>query len=76
MNNSSLAHRVFATPGSLTVEWSDGRSSEFLSVWLRDNRPADRDAFSGQRLIDVLDLPLEPRIHSVAVESEIGRAHV
>jgi gamma-butyrobetaine hydroxylase len=69
MNNSSLAHRVFATPGSLTVEWSDGRSSEFLSVWLRDNRPADRDAFSGQRLIDVLDLPLEPRIHSVAIES-------
>jgi alpha-ketoglutarate-dependent taurine dioxygenase len=70
MNNSSLARRVSATPGSLTVEWSDGRASEFPGVWLRDNRPADRDAFSGQRLIDVLDLPLEPRIHSVAMESD------
>ena len=70
MNNSSLARRISATPDSLTVEWSDGRASEFFSVWLRDNRPADRDSFSGQRLIDVLDVPLEPRIHSAALESD------
>ena len=69
MTDSSLARQVTATPGALTVEWADGRTSEFLSTWLSDNRPEHRDAFSGQRLVDILDLPLEPRIRSVVLES-------
>jgi len=70
MNDTSLVKRVSSTPGTLRVEWADGRASEFLSIWLSDNRPDHRDAFSGQRLVDILDLPLEPRIHSVAMESD------
>ena len=70
MTNSSLARHVTATQDSLTVEWANGRASEFLSIWLSDNRPDHRDAFSGQRLVDILDLPLEPRIHSAAIESD------
>ena len=70
MTHSSLARHVTATPDSLTLEWADGRASEFLSIWLSDNRPDHRDAFSGQRLVDILDLPLEPRIHSAAIESD------
>jgi alpha-ketoglutarate-dependent taurine dioxygenase len=31
-------------------------------VWLRDNRAQDRDAHSGQRLVDILDVPEAPRI--------------
>ncbi|MBV8496926.1 MAG: TauD/TfdA family dioxygenase [Gammaproteobacteria bacterium] len=48
----------------LTIEWADGAVSEFASLWLRDNRSDDRDAHSGQRLIDVADLPEEPRLRS------------
>jgi len=58
------ATRVSATPEALLVEWGDGQSSEFASCWLRDNLVADRDAHSGQRLIDVTDLPEMPRIRS------------
>ena len=59
--------RVEWTPAALAVEWSDGRRSEFASIWLRDNWSADRDAFSGQRLIDVADLPRSPRIRCAAL---------
>ena len=55
--------RLDWTPAMLAVEWSDGRRSEFASIWLRDNLSTDRDAFSGQRLIDIADLPRSPRIH-------------
>jgi alpha-ketoglutarate-dependent taurine dioxygenase len=59
---------VTAAPDVLTIEWADGGVSEFASLWLRDNRPGDRDAHSGQRLIDITDLPLEPRIRSATWE--------
>ena len=58
------ARRVTAAPDALIIEWSDGAVSEFASVWLRDNRAQDRDPHSGQRLIDVVDLPESPRIRS------------
>ena len=56
------AAKVVANPELLTVEWGDGTASEFASVWLRDNLPQDRDGHNRQRLIDVADLPAEPRI--------------
>ena len=34
----------------LNIEWGDGTSSEFSSLWLRDNLLEDRDPHSGQRL--------------------------
>ena len=73
MNNSALATRVSATPEALTVEWTDGGASEFLSIWLSDNRPDHRDAYSGQRLVDILDLPPEPRIHSAVLDADSVR---
>lgn len=60
--------RCAATPDALTIEWADGGVSEFASLWLRDNRGEDRDAHSGQRLIDVVDLPARPRIRSAICE--------
>ena len=53
---------VSCAPDRLTVEWSDGACSEFASLWLRDNRPEDRDLHSGQRLIDIMDLPQDSRL--------------
>jgi alpha-ketoglutarate-dependent taurine dioxygenase len=59
---------VSCAPERLTVEWADGFRSEFASLWLRDNRPEDRDLHSGQRLIDITDLPENSRLRSATME--------
>jgi gamma-butyrobetaine dioxygenase len=58
--------RLDVSPDLLVIEWSTGAIAEFASIWLRDNRPEDRDARSGQRLTDIADLPVRPRIRSAA----------
>jgi gamma-butyrobetaine dioxygenase len=52
-------------PDALRVEWLDGGRTEYPSLWLRDNCTNDRDAASGQRLVDVADLPARPRLRAV-----------
>jgi gamma-butyrobetaine dioxygenase len=66
MNGAPAIARVWSQPDMLNVEWADGTLSEFASLWLRDNLPEDRDPHSGQRLIDIADLPENPRIRSAA----------
>ncbi len=70
MTDSSRARRISATADSLHVEWADGRTAEFPSIWLRDNRSGDRDAHSGQRLVDITDVPDDPRIRSAELRGE------
>jgi alpha-ketoglutarate-dependent taurine dioxygenase len=70
MSKRTAAKRVSAMPGSLTVEWADGAVSEFASVWLRDNLRDDRDPHSGQRLIDVADVPADPQIRSAVADDK------
>jgi len=53
----------------LSIEWADGTFSEFASLWLRDNLREDRDPHSGQRLVDIADLPEEPRIRSAVAQN-------
>ncbi|MGH8253882.1 MAG: TauD/TfdA family dioxygenase [Steroidobacteraceae bacterium] len=65
--SAPTATRVDTQPEGLTVHWSDGTVGEFASIWLRDNLPEDRDRHSGQRLIDVTDLPADPRIRGAAL---------
>jgi gamma-butyrobetaine dioxygenase len=60
--------RVHAAPSRLHIEWQDGTVSELTSIWLRDNCPEDRDARNGQRLVDIVDLPEDPRIRCAAVD--------
>jgi [2-(trimethylamino)ethyl]phosphonate dioxygenase len=55
---------VKCTPGELTLTWRNSTYSVYSSLWLRDNDPANRDALTGQRLISLLDLPQEPRLHA------------
>lgn len=69
MNNALSPRHISSTPRSLVIEWGDGHVNEFLSIWLRDNCPADRDASNGQRLIDIAELPADPRIHSATLRS-------
>ncbi|HUN25383.1 MAG TPA: TauD/TfdA family dioxygenase [Steroidobacteraceae bacterium] len=61
--------QVSSTPECLTIEGEDGRL-QFASLWLRDNAREDRESASGQRLIDVADLPERPRILRAALEGE------
>ena len=55
---------LWSVPDMLGIEWADGTMSEFASLWLRDNLREDRDPHSGQRLIDIADLPEDPKIRS------------
>jgi alpha-ketoglutarate-dependent taurine dioxygenase len=52
------------TPADLTISWQNSSYSVYSSLWLRDNAPDHRDSQTGQRLIRLVDLPLEPRLHS------------
>ena len=56
------------TPSALTLEWAGGGRIELASVWLRDNLREQRDPRNGQRLIDVADLPVEPRIRGAVLK--------
>jgi [2-(trimethylamino)ethyl]phosphonate dioxygenase len=83
MNEAAAMKRLWSNPAKLSIEWADGTLSEFASLWLRDNLPEDRDPHSGQRLIDIADLPEDPRIRSAVArnaavevewEAETGKA--
>jgi gamma-butyrobetaine dioxygenase len=52
--------RVTPGQGKLTIDWQNGSSEKFHYLWLRDNCPCLRCLHpNGQRLIDILDLPLD-----------------
>jgi gamma-butyrobetaine dioxygenase len=65
--------QVRAAPDCLWIDWADGGTAEFASIWLRDNRGEDRDAHSGQRLVDIVDLPACPRIRSACLSGHAVR---
>ena len=69
MSSHGFIKRVSATPDALAVEWADGTMQELAGIWLRDNLPEHRDPHSGQRLIDVADLPALPRIRSASARN-------
>ena len=62
--------QVSATARRLRVRLADGLDGEFTAMWLRDNRPEDRDAHSGQRLVDITDLPSDPTIESARIDGQ------
>jgi alpha-ketoglutarate-dependent taurine dioxygenase len=65
--------QVYATAEILSVEWADGQVDAFPSLWLRDNVGEDRDPHSGQRLVDITDLPGQPRIRSAVAQDRTVR---
>ena len=70
MKPTVIATGLTALPASLRLTWNDGTTGEFASIWLRDNLPEDRDAHSGQRLVDVMDIPADPRIQSAQLHAD------
>jgi alpha-ketoglutarate-dependent taurine dioxygenase len=73
MSTSNQVSRIASTPEHLTIEWADGTVAEFAGVWLRDNVSGDRDPHSGQRLVDIADLPSRPLIRSARVAGDAVR---
>jgi gamma-butyrobetaine dioxygenase len=74
MKNPAALKAVHATADSLTLQWADGRTSEFAGIWLRDNQSEQRDAHSGQRLVDIADFPATPKIRAASLHA--GVVHV
>jgi gamma-butyrobetaine dioxygenase len=58
---------ISANGDSLTLEWADGRTVKFAGIWLRDNQSEQRDAHSGQRLVDIADFPAAPKIRAASL---------
>jgi alpha-ketoglutarate-dependent taurine dioxygenase len=75
MRETQGIKRIIGAPELLSIEWADGNVSEYSSVWLRDNLAEDRDAHSGQRLIDIADVPERPRIRNAVREEDGVRIH-
>ena len=72
-NRSLASPKTIArvTPGedALTVDWQDGSSEIFHYLWLRDNCPCPQCVHSnGQRLFDILDLPMNITGSAAAVD--------
>ena len=61
MSELRRAPRITAAPELLTVEWADGGAQRILRASGCATIVAeDRDAHSGQRLVDIADLPEQP----------------
>lgn len=60
------------TENQLTIDWSDGRKSQLAAIWLRDHcqMPQSRDPVSGQRLLNITDIPVDIRISNVEQNSD------
>lgn len=52
----------------LTINWGDGRQSQLAAIWLRDHcqMPQSRDPLSGQRLLNITDIPTDLTIANVS----------
>ena len=55
------------TDDELIIDWQDGRQSQLAAIWLRDHcqMPVSRDPVSGQRLLNITDIPEALAIKSV-----------
>jgi alpha-ketoglutarate-dependent taurine dioxygenase len=62
---------VDANADSLTLQWADGRTSRFAAIWLRDNQSEQRDAHSGQRLVDIADFLPAPKIRTASLHAGV-----
>jgi gamma-butyrobetaine dioxygenase len=60
---------VHANADSLTLQWADGRTTQFAAIWLRDNQSEQRDVHSGQRLVDIVDFPAAPKIRTASLHA-------
>ena len=64
---------VLAEPekGGVAATWSDGTTSFWPAIWLRDQCACPQCRHpSGQRLFEIVDLPEQPQIERIAMQSD------
>ena len=64
---------VLAEPekGGVAATWSDGTTSFWPAIWLRDQCPCQQCRHpSGQRLFEIVDLPEQPQIDRIAMQTD------
>jgi gamma-butyrobetaine dioxygenase len=64
---------VLAEPekGGLAATWSDGTTSFWPAIWLRDQCPCPQCRHpSGQRLFEIVELPEQPQIERIAMQTD------
>jgi gamma-butyrobetaine dioxygenase len=65
--------REFSFDGAeLEIFWDDASHSRLQAIWLRDHcqMPSSRDPHSGQRLINITDIPYNIGIRNVSLEGD------
>lgn len=60
------------SPDELIIDWEDGCQSQLATIWLRDHcqMPVSRDPVSGQRLLNITDIPESVAIGSVSQQND------
>ena len=67
---------VLAEPekGGVAATWSDGTTSFWPAIWLRDQCACPQCRHpSGQRLFEIVDLPEQPQIERIAMQTDGNR---
>ena len=74
--NSTAIKNWAQKPRSIEIEWSDGHTSTFHHIWLRDNAPSNRHP-NGQKLGDITQIPpdISPASVTAAEKLRIEWAH-
>ena len=62
---------VAIEPRVVRVSWSDGRSSTFHHIWLRDNAPELRHESTNHRVVETSTIPVDVR-PTAAVVDDVG----
>lgn len=65
--------REFAfNSGELEIYWDDASHSRLQAIWLRDHcrMPSSRDPQSGQRLLNITDIPADTGIRRASLEGD------
>ncbi|MGO1117654.1 2-trimethylaminoethylphosphonate dioxygenase [Rhodovibrionaceae bacterium A322] len=57
VSNSSTLLNFQVEPDWLHLTWSNGHTTRYPAVWLRDNVPSGRHQEGGQRLFDIISTP-------------------
>ncbi len=55
---------------AIHLRWSDGLQSRFYLLWLRDNCPSVRHPGTGQRIVDITELPRDFSVRRTQLESD------
>ena len=56
---------------TLEVTWTDGKSTQFPTIWLRDNCPSGLHPDTHERLLDLLTIDDTPVLISAELEGDV-----